>query len=681
MIRLATIGAIAAVATSCSKVPLTDVSAQFAVADAAWFEEEDTLFLFWNVEAEQGLGDFSVVEVRYITDHDRLDWTAVSDLATVHSHDTVDCGPRTHCGSTSLQLSSEPRDVQLRLRYHRDGELILDTATAFNVVGDGDAHTHRSLVLYGVFDETNTFVQWRVRHNFPTLRNDDAVRFGLRRYFAIDTTFYGTSNLATRSNIYGYGVACPELFKDSGQERIATTDRAFFHPDPLPVESGSASVICAEATVIDGTGFFTTGAIARKNPEVRSAFPVLNSPVEEATPLKFMLGPCNTTPASIEHEAMQRQRLQLEQVPTTCIDDVGAPIFVQSLVATFREAIEAERPSGNDMVLVVAVNHDDSEVALAVQEALADVVPAERRRSSPRVAGAFVFDSTQGGFDEPRLESTTLWCPTSGGGEGDDITCPPQADTPDVNIGPVQISELPILPDRDQYLSFLDNFSPEQGGGVQSISYLAPRFSTTAEHIDIGRFGGMTFLNQETIAAGPDDAFSFCAQEQPLPIVLSSPVMRQTAVIANVVEACAAEQLPEAICETAGTGAVGVEGLPAWHAFNGESEYEIGVRWDFPFLLRMEYSTVIAGGATLLGLSVPFGAASPHNSYFGADAWLRQSFPIEHSLTQCRRFCDHPTFDSAGVYQPTVAFRETYESTCYVPAFPSRSDIGFPIDP
>ena len=47
----------------CTKVPLYDVEADFSRADAAWFAEEQTLFFFYEVAAEQGIGEPSVLEV------------------------------------------------------------------------------------------------------------------------------------------------------------------------------------------------------------------------------------------------------------------------------------------------------------------------------------------------------------------------------------------------------------------------------------------------------------------------------------------------------------------------------------------------------------------------------------------------------------------------------------------
>ena len=86
--RLATAACLLLLAglSSCTKVPIIDVNAGFKLADASWFAEEETLFLFYEVNAEQGIGDPSIIEVRYVTDTERVDWTPVSDLIPVHQH-------------------------------------------------------------------------------------------------------------------------------------------------------------------------------------------------------------------------------------------------------------------------------------------------------------------------------------------------------------------------------------------------------------------------------------------------------------------------------------------------------------------------------------------------------------------------------------------------------------------
>ena len=108
---------------ACWKQPVVDVNAGFGLADAVWFAEEETLFVFWEIEAEQGLRAESQVEISWITDDAVQDWVPVSSLAQVHTHLPVDCGFTALCGSASVHIPLVPRDVGLRLRYHRDGEI------------------------------------------------------------------------------------------------------------------------------------------------------------------------------------------------------------------------------------------------------------------------------------------------------------------------------------------------------------------------------------------------------------------------------------------------------------------------------------------------------------------------------------------------------------------------------
>ncbi len=162
------------------KVGLTNIDAAWVLADVTWFQDEQTLFVFYHVDAQQGLGPLSQIELSYTTDEATVPPTSLDALPTVHTHLPVDCGPYSLCGSASTKVDIEPRNVALRLRYNRDGEIFLNATVTYNVVGSGPPNT-RSAQVYGVFDETNDQVQWRLRHTFPTVRNEAATALGLRR--------------------------------------------------------------------------------------------------------------------------------------------------------------------------------------------------------------------------------------------------------------------------------------------------------------------------------------------------------------------------------------------------------------------------------------------------------------------------------------------------------------------
>lgn len=681
----ATAGALALASTSCSKVPLLDVQAAFSRADAAWFAEEQTLFLFYEVSAKQGIGEPSIIEVRWTTDSEAVDWTPLTELTEVHTHLPVDCGANALCGSSSIAVSDEPRDVDIRLRYHRDGALALEPDTALNVVGPGPAHTNRSLLVYGVFDETNRQIQWRARHRFPTVRNEEATALGLRRRFEVTAPAHGDATLTGSGNIYGYGARCPTSLEPMDHDPVETEARAAFSEDLLPVEAGPSPLVCADATVWDAIGTFTTGAVARKNPEVRPAFPVLRSPVYDGVPLKFFLAPCDRT-IDRRHERMQRQRLQMEDTPTTCTDDWQDEGFVEDLVARFSAAVAAARPDGEDMVLVVGLHQDEAGLSRAVEEALAEVVPQERHRSTPRLAGAFVFDSDARGISLPSITPATLWCPAtfefdSTVPDASVRTCAIAPDNPDFNLGPFSFGTIPILPDRDGYLDFLQDYSEDQAGEVLSLTYRVPEFATTADHVDLGEFGVVTFLNDERISAEEDDAFSYCPARDTPPVVFRSELMQSEELLALLAEACDAGEVPPQLCEAEGTGLLTLDLLPAWHAALLEPDYELGLFWDFPFLLRMRFESAVAGNVSAFGLTVPFGFAQNGRQFLGTSVWQAEEFPLEERLAHCTRFCRHPTFDDAGVYQPRQTFVSRYSQTCYRPDIAAPGDGGFPRDP
>lgn len=727
LLRLVAFGLLVGLA-SCGKVRLIDLGAEFVQADAAYFVQEDTLFVFYEVTAQEGFNPATVVELSYTVPGPSgrdVDWTPIEEFDPVHTHLPVDCGRLTLCGSWSISVPDPPDSIGLRVRYHPDDEpQFRDRAElVYNVVADG-----RSLVVYGAFDETNRFVQWRGRHQFPTVRNERATELGLRRDFTVRNQRYGDVGLFPVGNPYGYGIPCAADLSELDFPDVTTNQRARFNAEPIPPAAGDADMVCGEASVRDGTvaGSFTTSAYARKNPRVRAAFPELRTPIREATPLNFFLGSC-VEPTSAIHVEMQRQRLLMGDVQTTCIENQAVDALVGELTVAFREAIEAARPAGNDMVLVIGINSLELTTGTAVQQALAEVLPFDQGRSSPRLTGALVFDTQSRAITTPGIARSTLWCPSRqspGGGIDPSFVSCPTIPFEQLNLGPLSIASLPILPSIGQYESFVRDFSERQAGAVDTLTFRAPEFATTSDHVELGEFGVATFLNGEAISAEPDDAFSYCAPETFQPFVARSELMQNPGLIALLYDACfqpptdsgtpypkdsgtpytkdsgyASFQIPGLptlpnipgeptgylpsadLCSALINGLVPLEVLPEWHRNFGEARYELGLFWEFPYLLELDYQGVVAGSLQAFGLNVPFGFRNPQEQLLGSQIWTQESFPLFPTLSQCTAFCDHPTFDGAGVYSVLQTFRNSYERGCYVPRFPTLVDTGFPLDP
>lgn len=650
------------------RVPIVDVGASFTLADATWFEEEETLFIFYRVSAIEGLQEASVVELSYRTDTVDQPYLPLTGIEPVHVHVPVVCDlGEGYCGSFSVHVPDEPRDVDLRLRYHRDGELALNADVNFHVVATGPAHTNRSAIIYGVFNEENTHLQWRLRHLFPEIRNETASELGLLRTFQIEEASWG--DIEGRDlfvdNPYGYGAFtnCPGNFDPHEQDVVTVSARARFDPSEYEIESYTSPYVCGESVIFDGTGTFRTGAVAQKNPQTRPAFPALQTPVEETVTLGYMFQVCDA-PTSDVHQQMQRQRLSLVPQDVVCIDDWDTDDFSQRLATRVSADVDEARLAGDDLIITIALNRpDDPEIAFAIEQMLARVVAPERERSSPRVAGAFVFDTHAYSMRIATVSQTTLWCPSGFGGPDLDVIG--DASARSCALQPTQVipinetlslAQLPILPDEDQFEEFIADYGVGQTGRVTATTFRAPKRTPTSDNMVVGDFGLATFFNEEAITPDPEDAFSYCAASDTGVIVFRIPGFDEVLPLSLLGEVHTAARLPR---------------------------YELGLFWEFPYLMQLDYLATLAAAADLpeeIPFVAAFGLTSPAEEFLGSQQWTQQRFSLERALIQCDRFCDHPTFDSSGVYNVQESFRE-FAARCYRPRFPRVGDDGFPSDP
>lgn len=653
------------------KVPIVDVGATFVVADATWFEEEQTLFVFYRVDVVQGLAASARMELGFVTDTIRQDPEPLRSFAPVHEHVDVNCGPHSLCGSWSLAVADPPRDVTLRLRYHEDGALTLAAPLAFSIVQSGPAHTNRSAIVYGVFDEANSSVQWRLRHQFPAIRNPDATALGLRRRFDVRDVTYGTVIEdavvgALPENPFGYGAIdrCRTAgVVDAELSPTETSERAAWAAEVLPVDAGSAAMLCGLASVDDAVGVFSTTALAQKNPEVAPAFPRLRSPIATATSINLFLERCAQQTTDPEHRAMQLQRLLMTEDDVVCVDDFLDADFVERFAQGLQARIDTLRVDGEDMVLRIGLHRPNNVSLLPVQleRALSLVVAEEQTKSSPRLAGAFVFDSASFAPTDPFVALNVVWCPSGIGGDvlGDIPDTTPRSCAvlalPPIRLGPLSISSLPILPSRRQFRTFVDRFGVAQAGRMTDLEFVAPIRTPLSIDVAVDGFG-TTFFNNEAITTDGGDAFSFCNGDAATSVVFLVPPDIST------------EPLP-------------IEFLPEFHAVAGLERYPLGILWDAPFLMKMQYEVVAAGAVTAAGFTVPFGVGTPSEGFEGSALWFGDEVDLSDILLRCDRFCRNPTFDSAGVYNVRTLFDDTFRNQCYTPRFPRRTDGGFPDDP
>ncbi|MBK7861840.1 MAG: hypothetical protein IPJ65_25130 [Archangiaceae bacterium] len=660
------------------KVPIRDINAGFTLADATWFEDEQTLFFFYRMNAEQGLGDLSQIEVSYVTDDVRQDWVVLQSLPAVHTHLGVDCTEKGRCGSWSIKVEKLPREVKLRLRYHRDGQLFLNAPVVFNVVGSGAPHTQRSLVAYGVFDETNTRVQWRARHQFPTLRNEEVQELGLRRDLRVLEPQAGEVP-APMDNPYGYALdgGCEAGLLPLGWEPVETQERAKFAAETLPLTATTLPGLCARSIVTDARGTFEGNALARKNPEARPAFPKLHSPIREDLPVGFLLKTCNTEPSEA-HLKMQIQRLQLETAPVICIDDILQPGFDATLAAKFRARVDVMRMQQRDMVLTLALHHNDAsgKVAAVLESALETVLPPERDKTTPRLVGALVYDTFPHTIGSSTVTRLALWCPAKlqlnlPDNDLEQIpsnslrSCPVITDNPDVMLGPFRFNFLPILPSREQYLTFINKYSEGQAGMTTRLTVKAPELTPISQNLDVGEFGVASFFNNEAITAAPGDAFSFC---QPSTIDLDAGTIDPRNFVVFRVDPAPDTPLP-------------IITLPQVQSTFPQPRYGLGLFWGLSVSHRARVPDHAGGGDDGVQREGAVRVRSDEPDGLGQPELEVTDIKLDAVLSQCVRFCDNPTFDSSGAYNVTETFRGGYAMKCWGPTYPIPPQGGFPFDP
>ena len=381
---------------------------------------------------------------------------------------------------------------------------------------------------------------------------------------------------------------------------------------------------------------------------------MLRSPVEDATPIKFYLAPCQRT-ISASHARMQRQRLILEDIDTYCIDDWQTPDFVERLTRTLRDAVNAERRNGRDMVLAIALHRDESAIGDLVESAVGAVVTPELTRSTPVGRGICVRQlvpptgrrviANVGLVVPDGTERRPCGHPSVRRLGG--VLCLARRSQPGAR--PFQFGVLPILPDRPSYLRFVDRYSEREAGNMKRLFYRVPAFTPTSRNINLLDFGVATFLNNEVFSAEAEDAFSYCGEGGLDRVVFRSRQLEDDVVRQQFCPADGTSPLPLPIpepspepspgtqpgadagsspvtsdggtapvdnstaepgtCDLIQFGFIPIAALPTWHNTFPETLYELGVAWEFSFLIRLEFSSFLAGSVSAFSASVPFGVS------------------------------------------------------------------------
>lgn len=637
------------------------------VWQAYWFAEEQTTFFFYELKSNVPLGQRGQLQIRpgELSEHQDSGkgvdgWYQLQDLKLVHEHSTVACGDDVICGSFSLRTSI-PRPVRLRYHYVVDGGLVSEF-TFYPKTVRGEGSLGRSLVVFGSFDRDNRWQRWQARHRFPDFSHEAAERLGLRRSFSVREFALVRSSLALAPQYpFGYGQAhlCesgPTLSLGSAPESASAP---FWLLEDLGKDLDEASGVCATVRVRDARGDYDAPGLALKNPEVATVTEQLHLTMTLTKTVSMIFKHCG------EHQDqgyldLQKSRLSLAADHLEhCLEQHDE----KSLATLIDEELGALYAAGQrDLSLVFILHYTSPELRQRVQQTFATIAAAVSNADIyPYVSGLFIYDSYPSLSKETLTQWRTMWCPS--------LTLPRQnrddvrLDT-DVNsfpscsfmpaglkLGAVELKFSPILPSYDAY----QDLDAEQ----KDIRSTRLKIYGPAQVVRDGRLimqqhaqGGIgVFHPEDIISAAAAERYSYCHKHD----ASSRLAFRRVTSGAPDIEG------PSALIS-----------LPKSHRERRANEvYQLGVLFDLPLLMVLDYEVQAAVGPRNMTGILSLKAKVNNTDWIASPlSFAEGRFAVGQALKVCRRYCEHPAFDAAGVYEFNSRWDEVYASKCYEPQIP-----------
>lgn len=652
----------------CHKVPLRENPGTFDVLAAHWFENEKTQYVF-----------FSISGLR--PDQAALTWPSRFELKSEalkpgefvpldlskgrHKHRLVSCGEGRVCGSFSYEAAVPSKDLAIRYFYHDQSQLHVEAAIPNSAHPAGDSAGSQSALVFGVFSEGNERVQVRVHDNFGT-PNDEAVeRFGLERVFEIsnlrlaDVTVEAQGQLRKRTGtdfLFPADAVVDDRSTNGSSASLKVTSSEAWISERLSQEA-EASAAVFRLRLVDRAGQSVREAwgLARRNPVLQADSVSVRTPMREARKIPLVISYCpDREESSRQTSALfldyQRFILGLHKAPIDVCFAVGEEErFARELegvmtrkIAEARVAARADGEGGRDFFFTVIVNHRLSPVIVhfhrEIVAQLAQFVRAERALVSPRLVGAFVYDSDalesrglQG--SSAALQSSIVWCPRidlskgRDGGQSADVNCASYR-AGEVDLGPLNfLIPMGPFPTLDTYVEYVQKHGDK--GLSKNPNFVVKAIQTNPNSVVLDD-ATHTFFDGERVTLLPGEGLRFCRDRDP------------TAMLGSVsLKIRDRDTGAETIADVSRAQIATLEGKKSL-------DVAVGIQWEFPFLGGLTFDTPVRGKVFNL---IPIQTSIGNSQKVGDEKWSRETWPVGPILQKCVKYCDHPFFDEAGVYQ------------------------------
>ena len=688
---------ICATLIGCDKVPLRADGQHIRSVSAHWFEVEKTTYVFYEADPPKSSGGNSFFEIMTASDGSQTVQSATAPQAdslidrkfrkisttwSTHQHTSQNCGDHV-CGSFSFKSTTPPSEVTLRLRYHPDSPLGEEMQTGIQQHPDDGTAQAYSVLVYGVFNQTNDQMQIRTESNFGYPGTGEIAKFGMTRKFrvlgeaSVPLTTSDLSDLATNSgSAFLYPASlCEKWMPNSASPQAArvmtrvtpfTGEKSWSLNRQTGDDGNPAACMKVEALDQFGNPVVSNFAIARKNPVLTKSSLKLATPLKSAVKIPIVVGFCPDTPeasamSAPEYLVYQKHVLGITQPDFDACFTIGDESGFSSrlktaLLTKLNAAKSTQTGAGQDLFFTVVLNHrlgtEFDYFQQIVQQRLEEVLQGERGKVSPKLVGALVYDSDETFAPKVQSDSALLWCPRARRKAGVKDSSSSTFSDHGVNCITDQsgginytllsaVAPLGPFPNLASFEDYIQHWGTR--GLLKDVEFNVRSVPTGPNTLQLSR-EQVTFFDGVRLTTPPGSGVRICGEKD-----------EDTALLDHLRFLSSASSNPS-------TGAVAVSAEDADSALrSGGQTFRVGIKWEFPFVAQVTYKEKLYG--KIFGF-VPFSASGTTNKIFGDRKWRKAEWDLGPLFQHCERYCDHPFFDDAGTYQINSQWRTDQPLSC-----------------
>lgn len=669
---------------ACHKVPLRYEPGVFDLTAAHWFANEKTQYVFFSISGlreEQWPADMMKRFEIAVGDGE---FKKLDPAAAVHVHTVRPCGAGRICGSYSMSLASTsaPEAIYLRYHYSENSRLFIEERIDNSWHTSGSKSDAQSVFIYGIFDKDNERVQVRLHHNFGTPNDEQVEQYGLRRRLRIsqqrlqvvDPAAIKAQRSETGTNFLFPARVCEPVVKglsgvvdpkDSNlTDELQVIDNGTWLPGRF-VQREDAGGLCFQATHLNHKGepiAEPLAAVALRNPLLHEESLSIAAPLRETVKIPLVLAYCARGGSSDDMMSTlfldyQRFILGMGTLPVDTCFTVGEEERFRSdlrrIMQTKINEVRASNPRQFDFIFTVALNHrlnaDFKLFHQIVAGELATAIGTEKVKISPRLVGAFVYDSTPYEYMAPGAVTGLVWCPQmppkKREGKEDNTrdnfnsaNCiADEGGELDLNVINFRIPLGPF-PTMETYENYYRKYGDK--GLSRNPRFLVRSVQTNANSVQ-GSEQLVTFFDGERVNVGKGQGLRACSE-------------RDSGSLLDSIAIRSRNDTDQPVLPLNQAGSL-------LNLGDIDRVIDFGVSWDHAFWGGVSYESPVYGKVMKF---IPLRKTFNGHRAIGDRIWTLEKFDLGPLMQKCVRYCDNPYFDEGGQYQLGETWRDSSGGNC-----------------